>query len=169
MMLNEPVLVLNGNYEPINVCTTKRAMGLLLAEKAQALENGRGVIHTVSRTFERPSVIRLVYVVRRPRPHVRLCKREILRRDGYRCQYCGREMNQLTLDHVVPRHRGGEHSWDNLVAACPQCNRRKGGRTLSDARMELLHRPFEPRPTAQYLFGRYTSGNGVWLKYLEGW
>jgi 5-methylcytosine-specific restriction endonuclease McrA len=169
MMLDEPVLVLNGNYEPINVCTTKRAMGLLLAEKAQVLENGRGVIHTVTRTFERPSVIRLVYMVRRPRPHVRLCKREILRRDGHRCQYCGRKTGQLTLDHVVPRHRGGEHSWKNLVAACPQCNRRKGGRTLTEARMKLLRRPFEPRSTAQYLFGRYAGGNGMWSKYLEGW
>lgn len=167
--MNEPVLVLNGNYEPLNVCTTKRAMGLLLADKAMVLENGRGFIHTVSRTYERPSVIRLFYVVRRPRPRVRLCKREILRRDGYRCQYCGRETSQLTIDHVVPRYRGGPHSWENLVAACPQCNRRKGGRTLAGARMELLRRPFEPRPTAQYLFGRYGTGNGTWVKYLEGW
>lgn len=167
--MNEPVLVLNGNYEPINVCTTKRAMGLILADKAMVLENGRGFIHTVSRTFERPSVIRLARVVRRPRPRVRLCKREILRRDEYRCQYCGRNASQLTIDHVVPRHRGGEHSWENLVAACPQCNRRKGGRTLTRARMRLLRQPFEPRPTAQYLFGRRTGGNGTWSGYLEGW
>ena len=100
--MNEPVLVLNGNYEPINVCNTKRAMGLILADKATVLENGRGFIHTVSRTYERPSVIRLVYVVRRPRPRVRLCKREILRRDGYRCQYCGRETGLLTLDTSCP-------------------------------------------------------------------
>jgi len=111
--MNEPVLVLNGNYEPINVCNTKRAMGLILADKAMVLENGRGFIRTVSRTYERPSVIRLVYVVRRPRPHVRLSKREILRRDGYRCQYCGKETSQLTIDHVVPRHRGGRHSWES--------------------------------------------------------
>ena len=167
--MNEPVLVLNGNYEPLNVCTTKRAMGLILADKAMVLENGRGFIHTVSRTYERPSVIRLFCVVRRPRPRVRLCKREILRRDGYRCQYCGRETSQLTIDHVVPRYRGGPHSWENLVAACPECNRRKGGRTLAEARMELLRRPFEPRSTAQYLFGRYGTGNGTWVKYLEGW
>lgn len=167
--MNEPVLLLNGNYEPINVCNTKRAMGLILADKATVLENGRGLIHTVSRAYERPSVIRLVYMVRRPRPRVRLCKREILRRDGHRCQYCGREMSQLTLDHVVPRHRGGGHSWENLVAACPQCNLRKGGRSLAEARMQLLRLPHEPRPTAQYLFGRYTGGNGAWARYLEGW
>jgi 5-methylcytosine-specific restriction endonuclease McrA len=167
--MNEPVLVLNGNYEPINVCSTKRAMGLILTGKATVLENGRGMIRSVSHVYERPSVIRLVYVVRRPRPRVRLCKREILRRDGHRCQYCGCETSHLTVDHVVPRYRGGQHSWENLVAACPQCNRRKGGRMLSEARMELLHQPFEPRPTAAYLFGRYTGGNGVWIKYLEGW
>ncbi len=167
--MNEPVLVLNGNYEPIHVCSTRRAIGLLISGKATVMENGRGYIRTVSQTFERPSVIRLVYMVHRPRPRVRLCKREILRRDNYRCQYCGRESNQLTVDHVVPRHRGGEHSWENLVAACPQCNRQKGGRTLAEAHMHLLRQPFEPRPTAQYLFGRYTAGNGAWAKYLEGW
>jgi 5-methylcytosine-specific restriction endonuclease McrA len=167
--MNKPVLVLNGNYEPIHVCNTKRAMGLILAGKATVIENGRGLIRTVSRAYERPSVIRLIYVVRRPRPRVRLCKREIFRRDNYRCQYCGRETGQLTIDHVVPRYRGGQHSWENLVAACPQCNRRKGGRMLVEARMELLRPPFEPRPTAQYLFGRYTEGNGTWIKYLQGW
>jgi 5-methylcytosine-specific restriction endonuclease McrA len=167
--MNEPVLVLNGNYEPIHVCNTKRAMGLILASKATVLENGRGFIRTVSRAYERPSVIRLVYVVRRPRPRVRLCKREVLRRDEYRCQYCGREAKQLTIDHIVPRYRGGQHSWENLVAACPQCNRRKGGRMLAEAKMKLLRPPFEPRATAGYIFGRYTAGNGAWTKYLEGW
>ena len=168
--MNEPVLVLNGNYEPINVCRTRRAMGLILMGKATVLENGRGVIHTVSRTYERPSVIRLAYVVRRPRLQVHLSKREILRRDEYRCQYCGRRAAQLTIDHVVPRHRGGQHCWENLVAACHQCNRRKGGRTLQEARMDLLHPPIEPRPTALYLLGRHLEGNnGVWAQYLEGW
>ena len=167
--MNEPVLLLNGNYEPLNVCTTKRAMGLLLAGKAMVLENGRGVIHTVSRTYERPSVLRLVYVVKHPRPRVRLSKREILRRDEYRCQYCGRRTSRLTIDHVVPRHRGGGHSWENLVAACPECNRRKGGRRLVDAGMRLLRPPTEPRATAQYLFGGYVEGNGTWAKYLDGW
>jgi 5-methylcytosine-specific restriction endonuclease McrA len=168
-MISEPVLVLNGNYEPLNVCNMKRAMGLILSGKATSLENGRGFIRTVSRVFERPSVIRLIYMVHRPRPHVRLCKREILRRDEHRCQYCGRQAGQLTIDHVVPRHRGGQHRWVNLVAACPQCNRYKGGRTVSEAGMALLRQPFEPRPTAQYIFGRYVSGNGRWAKYLEGW
>lgn len=167
--MNWPVLVLNGNYEPINVCSTKRAMGLILAGKAMVVENGRGVIRTVSRTYECPSVVRLAYYVRRPRPRVRLCKREILRRDEHRCQYCGEESGQLTLDHVTPRHRGGQHSWENLVAACPLCNRRKGGRTPTESRMTLLRHPSEPRPAAEYVFGRYQEGDGVWRRYTEGW
>ena len=167
--MNSPVLVLNGNYEPLNVCTTKRAMGLILSGKATVLENGRGFIHTVSTAYERPSVIRLVYVVHRPRPRVRLSKREILRRDEYRCQYCGRQVANLTVDHVIPRHRGGQHCWENLVAACPQCNRRKGGRTLEEARMKLLREPFEPRPTARYLFSTYLKENKEWIKYIDGW
>ncbi len=167
--MNRPVLVLNGNYEPLNVCTTKRAMGLLLSGKATVLENGRGFIRTVSAVYERPSVIRLVYVVHRPRPRVRLSKREILRRDEYRCQYCGRQASNLTVDHVVPRHQGGQHCWENLVAACPQCNRRKGGRTLEEARMKLLREPFEPRPSAHYLYGTYLQENKEWIKYIDGW
>lgn len=167
--MDRPVLLLNGNYEPLNVCTTKRAMGLILAEKATVVENGRGFIRTVSRSYERPSVIRLHYVVHRPRPRVRLSKREVLRRDQYRCQYCGRKMGNLTVDHVMPRHRGGEYRWENLVAACPRCNRKKGGRTLQEARMTLLHQPFEPRPTATYLFGNHLKRNEEWIKYIEGW
>lgn len=168
-MLDEPVLVLNGNYAPLNVCNTKRAMGLILAGKATVLENGRGVIRTVSRTFERPSVIRLVYMVHRPRPRVRLCKREILRRDNYRCQYCGSKTRRLTIDHVVPRHRGGEYRWGNLVAACPECNRRKGGHTPAEVGMSLLRQPTEPKPTAEYVFSRYTDNLDEWSDYLEGW
>lgn len=167
--MNRSVLVLNGNFEPLNVCATKRAMGLVLAGKALVVENGRGLIRTVSRAYERPSVIQLSYLVRRPRPRVRLSKREVLRRDEYRCQYCGCGAGNLTLDHVVPRHRGGEYRWENLVAACPQCNRRKGGRTLQEARMTLLRKPTEPRPTASYVFGTYLGNNREWAKYIEGW
>lgn len=167
--MNRPVLILNGNYEPLHVCTTKRAMGLLLSGKATVLENGRGFVRTISAVYERPSVIRLIFVVHRPHPQVHLSKREILRRDEYRCQYCGRETSSLTVDHVVPRYRGGEHLWENLVAACPACNRRKGGRTLEESSMRLLRQPFEPHPTAFYLFGNYLRENVEWTHYIAGW
>jgi 5-methylcytosine-specific restriction endonuclease McrA len=167
--MHRPVLVLNANYEPLNVCSTARAMGLLIMGKAEIVQNGRGIIRSATRTFERPSVIRLGYMVHRPRPRVRLNKREIFRRDDYRCQYCGRTSAHMTLDHVTPKQRGGDYAWENLVSACPQCNRAKGGRTPREAGMELHTVPGEPPATAVYLYGRYLSQNKDWTKYLAGW
>jgi 5-methylcytosine-specific restriction endonuclease McrA len=167
--MNAPVLVLNVNYEPLNICSTGRAMGLIVLGKAEIVQNGRGVIRTARRVFERPSVIRLGYMVHRPHPRVRLNKREIFRRDQYCCQYCGRTTTHLTLDHVLPKTRGGRYVWENLVSACPQCNRRKGGRTPQEAGMMLLATPREPPATALYLYGRYISVNQDWARYLEGW
>jgi 5-methylcytosine-specific restriction endonuclease McrA len=164
-----PVLVLNANFEPLNVCTTRRALGLLIKGKAEMLLNGRGYVHSVRLSLPRPSVIRLGTMIHRPRPRVRLTKREIFRRDGYTCQYCGARSARLTVDHVVPRYRGGRHEWKNLVAACPSCNLRKGGRTLQEARMTLLRQPTEPRPTAMYLYGTYVPENEEWEQFLTGW
>jgi 5-methylcytosine-specific restriction endonuclease McrA len=169
MPMNDPVLVLNANYEPLNVCTTRRALTLLVAGKAEMLANGRGYVHTVRLTLPRPSVIRLGHMVRRPRPRVRLTKREIFRRDNFTCQYCGARSARLTIDHLVPRHRGGEHSWGNLVAACPACNLRKGGRTVQEARMSLLHPAREPVASALYLFSPHLDRNQGWETYLKGW
>ena len=167
--MDAPVLVLNVNYEPLNVCNTARAMTLLVVGKAELLQNGRGVIRTARRTYERPSVIRLRYMIHRPHPRVRLCKREIFRRDEYRCQYCGRTSAHLTLDHVLPRYKGGGYSWENLVSACPQCNRHKGHRTLREAGMSLRSNPVEPSATALYLYGTYLDDNQEWTPYLQGW
>jgi 5-methylcytosine-specific restriction endonuclease McrA len=165
----EPVLVLNANFEPLNVCTTRRAMGLILTEKASLILNGRGWIRSVTRSFPRPSIIRLGMMIRRPRPHVRLTKREVLRRDEFTCQYCGKRAPFLTLDHVIPRRLGGDHSWDNLVAACPSCNHRKGGRTIEQAHMDLLHPAVEPPSSANYIFARHLNNNQDWVPFVEGW
>jgi len=167
--MNTPVLVLNTNFEPLNVCSTRRALCLLVAGKAEMLLNGRGYVRTVRLTIPRPSVIRLGYMVRRPRPRVRLTKREVFRRDGHRCQYCGRQSSHLTIDHVMPRHRGGDHTWANLVTACAECNLRKGGRTLHEVRMSLLRSPHEPRATPFYLFARHLPQNEAWREFLAGW
>lgn len=167
--MNRPVLLLNANYEPLHVCNTKRAMGLLMMEKAEIILNSRGVIRTPSKTLLRPSVIRLSYMVHRPRPRITLTKREIMRRDNHTCQYCGRRLHRLTIDHVVPRRLGGRHWWDNLVAACPACNHHKGGRMLADAHMSLLRKPREPKATARYLFGGYLEENQEWDSFIEGW
>ena len=167
--MNTPVLVLNVDYEPLNVCSTARAIGLLLVEKAEIVQNGRGQIRAATRAYERPSVIRMQYKVHRPRPRVRLSKREIFRRDSFSCQYCGQPSAHLTLDHVLPRHRGGKYEWENLVSACPQCNRRKGNRTPQEAGMLLVRTPAEPSPSAVYLYGRYLEQNNEWAEYLQGW
>ena len=164
-----PVLVLNANFEPINVCTTRRAISLVLNGKASLVLNGRGEIKTVSRVYPRPSVIRLMSMVRRPRPCVKLTKREVLRRDNYTCQYCGQHATFLTVDHIVPRHLGGVYSWENLVTACSTCNHRKGGRTLDQAHMRLLRFPTEPPASAMYIFARHVNDNVEWIPFIEGW
>ena len=167
--MQEPVLVLNANFEPINVCTTRRAMGLIFNRKASLVLNGRGVIQTVSTSFPKPSIIRLDKMIKRPRLSVRLTKREILRRDEYTCQYCGKGYSYLTIDHIIPRRLGGNHSWDNLVAACPACNHHKGGRTADQAQMRLLKIPKEPSASAMYLFSRHLMDNLDWLPFIQGW
>lgn len=167
--MQEPVLVLNANFEPINVCSTRRAVGLLMGGKAAMVANGRGYIHTVRELIPRPSVIRLELQVHRPRPRVKLTRREVFRRDNYTCQYCGRRDGALTVDHVLPRHLGGAHIWNNVVAACPNCNHRKGGRKLDEAHMALLHPPKEPPANAHYIFGKHLSENGDWAQYITGW
>jgi 5-methylcytosine-specific restriction endonuclease McrA len=165
----EPVLVLNANFEPIHVCNMRRAIGLILTGKASLVMNGRGEIRTISQSFPRPSIIRLDKMVRRPHPEVRLTKREILRRDEYTCQYCGQHSLNLTVDHVIPRRLGGEYSWDNLVAACPACNHRKGGRMPDQLQMRLMHPPKAPPASAMYFFGRHLKENEDWLPFIQGW
>ncbi len=167
--MQEPVLVLNANFEPINVCTTRRAVVLILGGKAAMVANGRGYVHTVRELIPRPSVIRLELQVRRPRPRVKLTRREVFRRDNYTCQYCGRRDGSLTVDHVVPRYQGGLHVWTNVVAACPSCNHRKGGRSPEEARMALMHIPKEPPANAAYIFGRHLQDNELWWEYIKGW
>ena len=167
--MQEPVLVLNANFEPINVCSMRRAIGLILAEKAAMVANGRGHIHTINLLLPRPSVIRLEHMIHRPRPRVKLTRREVFRRDNYTCQYCGRRDTQLTVDHILPKHLGGEHTWTNVVAACPSCNHRKGGRRLDEVHMNLLHTPIEPPASAIYLYGRHLDDNGEWEPFIIGW
>lgn len=168
-VLHEPVLILNVTYEPMHVCSTKRALALVLSGKAEIIVNGRGTVHSAAAEFDIPSVIKLSYMVRRPRPRIALSKREILRRDEYTCQYCGRKMRTLTLDHVVPRRAGGAHTWENLVAACPTCNRRKGGYMPAEANMTLRRAPFEPSPSAAYRFGGLLEHRQEWAQFIEGW
>ena len=163
------VLVLNANYEPINTCGLQRAMGLILTDKAIMLQNGRGELRSVSQVFPIPSVIRLQRMVHRPRPRVKLTRREVFRRDHYTCQYCGKKGGVLTIDHIVPRRLGGKQTWQNVVTACSACNHRKGGRMLKDSNMRLLKPVRKPSGSAIYIFGRHLSENAGWEPFLQGW
>jgi len=168
-LLSAPVLVLNANYEPLNVCTTKRALGLMITEKATMLENGRGFIRSVKMNYPAPSVIRLGKMINRPRPSVKLTKNEVFRRDHYTCQYCGQRSEELTIDHIVPRSKDGPHTWNNLITACSRCNIKKGGRTAREANMNLLSIPKTPSASAKYMFSKYINNNETWLPYIDGW
>ncbi|MGV1048967.1 MAG: HNH endonuclease [Solirubrobacterales bacterium] len=144
------VLVLNATYEPINVCTLRRAAVLLLKEKAELLERREGAaLHSEHMTMERPDVIRLVSYVRIPREAHRrkITRRAVLARDSWTCQYCGSTKSGLTVDHVIPRSRGGKSVWENIVAACAACNRRKGNRLPREIHMHPAKNPKAPEPT----------------------
>lgn len=168
--MNGAVLVLNQNYEPLNVCNLRRAILLVFDGKAEILEANGKVIKSASRAFPAPSVIRMVYLIHRPRPRVKLTRREVFIRDGYTCQYCGKQSHDLTIDHVVPRSRGGAHSWENLVSACKPCNHRKGGKLLAETRMTLRREPREPRAGRYYTIERRIEGavTNEWSKFLPG-
>ncbi len=163
------VLVLNQNYEPLNITSWRRAITLVLLRKAEVVEEDSEIIATPSRAFRMPSVIRLQYLVKRPLPELKLSRRGVLARDNYTCQYCGKQSRNLTIDHVIPREQGGETTWENLVACCPECNHKKGNRTPEQAGMKLLRKPSKPRfiPYLSYSVFRAALRNEIWRDYLE--
>ncbi len=167
--LQKPVLVLNASYEPINICAARRALVLVLKGVASAEELSSQVIHSCRRQMNLPSVIRLLEYRRIPHQTRALSRKNILMRDRYTCQYCQRPLpsGELTLDHVVPRSRHGETTWENLVACCHVCNNRKGNRTPEEAGMRLLR---SPRPftlhTSRHLMRLLGRSDEKWRKYL---
>ena len=166
--MNSRVLVLNQNYEPLNICNVRRAFVLVFRGKAEVLELLAEPLVGVSQVYPRPSVIKLMYMVKRPRLMVRLSRREIFLRDNHTCQYCGYESRDMTVDHVVPRQRGGRHTWDNVVTACRRCNHRKGARTPADVHMSLIRQPRRPSPL-HYFWWQQQGLNGAangWRKFL---
>jgi 5-methylcytosine-specific restriction endonuclease McrA len=167
-MNNHPVLVLNQNYEPLNVCHVRRALLLLYQSKAEMLEDGSGFVHSVDRAFPIPSVIRLPYMVKRPfRVQRKLTRAEVFNRDQHTCQYCGKKSRQLTLDHVIPRSKNGPHTWENVVGACAACNRRKAGRTPEEANMKLKIIPAPPRNDRYaYIPAQYQHMRREWERYF---
>jgi len=134
------VLVLNYTFEPLHFTNAKRAITLLLSGKAESVEASPRVIRSPSTAFPLPAVIRLAVYIRKPfLDRVAFNKKNILRRDGYACQYCNRRGDRLTVDHVLPRSRGGETTWTNVVAACLKCNLRKGNRPVHPRFLFSVH------------------------------
>jgi 5-methylcytosine-specific restriction endonuclease McrA len=164
----QQVLVLNASYEPLNVCSVRRAHVLVFKGKAEVIEKLERPLHSASSTYPWPHVIRLMTYVRVPRTVQRkISRRALFARDGWRCVYCGTSSGRLTLDHVVPRSRGGESIWENVVTSCAPCNLRKGNRLLDEAAMQL---PAKPRPPAPVLFIRLAAPKipTGWQPYLRG-
>jgi 5-methylcytosine-specific restriction endonuclease McrA len=167
--LHRPVLVLNSSYEPINVCAARRALVLVLKGVAAAEEHASAHVHSARQAMRVPSVIRLLEYRRIPMQARSLSRKNILMRDRYTCQYCQRTFssNELTLDHVVPRSRAGETTWENLVACCHPCNNRKGNRTPEEAGLRLARapRPFSLH-TSRHLMRLLGKSDDQWRKYL---
>jgi len=168
-MLDSSVLVLNASYEAINICNLKRAIVLIFKGVACAEEETEYEIHSASMVIMAPAVIRLLKYVRIPYRVVRFSRKNVLLRDRYKCQYCGKEFvpAHLTLDHVIPVSRGGKTQWDNIVTACKSCNAKKGGRKPSEAGMALPRKPKAP-PIVYYLHlvKNMRGHHHAWQKYL---
>ncbi len=167
--LHKPVLVLNASFEPINICAARRAVVLVLKGVASAEEISQSHIHSARNSLPVPSVIRLLEYRRIPHQTRALSRKNILMRDRYSCQYCHRTLpsSELTLDHVIPRSRAGETTWENLVTCCHPCNNRKGSRTPDEANMKLARvpRPFSLH-TSRHLMRLLAKGDDRWQKYL---
>jgi 5-methylcytosine-specific restriction endonuclease McrA len=161
------VLVLNASLEPINVCTVRRAAVLVLKEKAETLERAESPLRSERLSLDRPAVIRLITYVRIPRDaHGRkITRKAVLARDAWTCQYCGSSKPGLTVDHVIPRSRGGKSVWENIVASCATCNRRKGSHLPREIKMHPRNKPGAPGPA---VFIRIASPNipNAWQPYL---
>lgn len=169
MVINWKVLVLNSSFEPLQFCNARRAIVMVLKGRAEKVEVDGYLVRSPSVSMRLPTVIRLLRYVRRPyRPGVAFSKKNVFKRDHYTCQYCGASGGNLTLDHVVPRSRGGATVWENVVVACQGCNAEKGDRPLQETSLSLLRHPVRP---SHLLFARVHQGTpasvaATWDKYL---
>ncbi|MCE5314261.1 MAG: HNH endonuclease [Armatimonadota bacterium] len=166
--MNQEVLVLNSDYEPLNICNIRRAISLVFLGKVDVLHEDSRTLHTVSTAYRSPSVVRLRNHVRRPMPQLKLSRRAILARDNYTCQYCGHKGSNLTIDHVIPRRLGGQNTWDNLVACCSKCNAKKGGKLLSQLNYTLQQQPRKPKYVPFISLTKFVAGakHEAWRDYL---
>lgn len=163
------VLILNQTFEPLQLCSARRAVILLFTGKAERVEDTLRVIRSPSIAFVLPSVIRLHHFVRKPTPPtISFNKKNILKRDAHTCQYCGRNGGErMTIDHIIPKSLGGRTVWENVVSACRPCNLRKGNKPLGEAGMHLLRKPTRPLSISYLGILAYASQHHEsWTKYL---
>ena len=164
--VSSTALVLNASYEPLCVVSVRRAAILVLSAKAICVADGDGILHSARHSLPVPSVVRLTRFVRVPyRTHVGMSRRAIFARDGWSCQYCGSAHGNLTVDHVIPRSKGGTSGWDNIVTCCAPCNRRKGDRLPKMAGMHPRRAPRPPKPTI-FVHVAVPRVPEVWQPYL---
>jgi 5-methylcytosine-specific restriction endonuclease McrA len=157
-------LVLNASYEPLSVVPARRAVCLVLADKADVIEEDGTELHSPSITLPSPLVVRLRYMVKVPyQRRTALSRRAVFARDDYRCQYCGHTAD--SIDHVLPRSRGGLHAWENVAAACRPCNLRKRDRTPDEAGMRL-QRPCRAPRAAAWVVVSVARVPDAWKPYL---
>jgi len=165
-MLSRNVLVLNQNYEPLSITKAKRAIVLIYLGKAEVVEKYDGTkVRSIYSTIPLPSVVRLVFFVSVHRRAITLSRKNIMKRDGYACQYCGMSEGSMTTDHVIPRRLGGKDTWDNLVCACIRCNNRKGDRSPKEAGLTLIRRPKKPH-FFTFINSLITMPDVRWKRYL---
>ena len=167
--VDNEVLVLNSNYQPLNITSARRAVVMLYLGRAQRVESDSRVFHSELLTIEAPAVVRLSHYVRRPTPVLHISRKSILARDSHTCQYCGARHVALTLDHVIPRDLGGKTTWDNLVCCCTTCNNRKANRFPQQAGMKLRRLPRRPKfiPYISYTKFVAAAQNPTWRPYLQ--
>ena len=168
--MNQEVLVLNSDFEPLNVCNMRRAVVLVYMGKADVLHTDdlSMPVALVDGELAAPSVVKLRYHVRRPLPELKLSRRSIFARDNYTCQYCGHVSRDLTIDHIVPKRHGGQMRWENLVACCRKCYTKKGDKMLGQTGMKLTRHPRRPRYVPYIALTKYVNGtkNDIWRNYL---
>ena len=163
------VLVLNASYEPLNITTWRRATVLMLKGKAESLEENPDLKIRQDRNL--PTVIRLKYFIKVPYRDIPLSRKNILQRDNHCCQYCGYAGNKLSIDHVIPRSKGGGDNWENVITACLTCNVIKGNRTPDEANMPLRIKPYKPLRSLCFEANRQINSgkHKEWGKYVIGW
>ncbi|MCL5037260.1 MAG: HNH endonuclease [Chloroflexi bacterium] len=166
--MSSPVLVLNQTYEVLNATSIRRAMKLLFSGKAEMVKGNGKSLHTPTTSYMIPSVVRLGYYVKIPWKKVPLTRKNVLLRDDFTCQYCGkRSMKGMTVDHVIPRSLGGKTEWENVACACKECNNIKKNRRPGEASLKLSRKPIEPpiRPPGLFTKENYPL---EWREYLDG-